>query len=93
VQYGDNRGKNTKQRGIQSIPEPFVGDPLFHVPDGCVNRRNENAMNAARLIEHDVKERIVATQNSFDVSASVHFEREGLLHVGSELWPTFAHVE
>jgi hypothetical protein len=33
------------------------------------------------LIEYDIEERIVATQDAFNVAASVHFEREGLLHV------------
>lgn len=45
------------------------------------------------LIKHDVEERIVATQNALDVSTSIHFKREGLLHIGCELWPTFAHLE
>jgi hypothetical protein len=45
------------------------------------------------LIEHNVKERIIATQHTLNVAAGVHFEREGFLHVGSKLWPTFAHRE
>ena len=45
------------------------------------------------LVQNDVEERVIATQYAFDVAAGVHFEREGFLHVGSKLWPTFAHRE
>jgi hypothetical protein len=67
---------------LQSIPKPCVAGQQFRVPDDSVKTCCESEKRKIRdLIEHDVEERIVTTQHAFDVSAGVHFEREGLLHV------------
>ena len=93
-QGGYGRGEVLSEN-LRSIPKACAAGQQFRVPDGSVKKRSQNprSKQSADLVEHNVKKRVVTTQNALDVTAGVHFEREGLFHIGSELRTTFAHLE